>query len=444
LVGNTNSIDFPVENAYCDTFQNSTDCFVMCLDASSFEVLFSTYFGGDNVDTGEAIFVDDEGSVYITGETNSNNFPLKSSFGNLSSYNDVYVAKLNSSGCGLIYSSVIGGNTGGEVGLAIVGDSQHNVYVAGITTSEDFPTVNAYNATSNPVGPGYRNEGVIFCLNTSGNGMIFSTYLGGIQSETFYDIALDSNNDVWVCGLTESPDFPLVDEIMVYQNDLDGIIFELSSNGSELLFSSYIGGSDRDVCNSLGIDERDNVYVCGYAISDNFPLHLAPSNLYSTSRFSGSDGFLMKICPEKSILYSTRFGDTGSDSCKSLAIGRNGAVFVGGSTTSENFPLRREISGPSSDIVSRNDGFALVLLDISDEDGDAFPNWWELVNGYDPLNPNVPVTEILHWYAPVILIGVSITFLVIILILGRHRIKSWIGRNKPGYGLPSTIEKRNE
>ncbi len=179
LIGSTNSPDFPVENAYCDTFQNSTDCFVMCFDENNLEVVFSTYLGGDHVDTGEAIFVDDEGSVFVTGETDSDNFPLINSYGNETRYNAVYVAKLNSSGSELIYSSIIDGDSGGEVGLAIVGDSQGNAYVAGITTSEDFPTINAYNATSNGVGPGYRNDGFVFCLNATGNGLIFSTYIGG-------------------------------------------------------------------------------------------------------------------------------------------------------------------------------------------------------------------------------------------------------------------------
>ncbi|MHA1663006.1 MAG: SBBP repeat-containing protein [Candidatus Thorarchaeota archaeon] len=437
LVGSTGSDDFPVENAYCDSFQNSTDCFVMCFDANSFEVVFSTYLGGEDVDKGEAVFVDDEGSIYITGETSSYNFPLVNSFGNRTRYSAVFIAKLNASGNDLIYSSVIGGENGDAIGFALVGDSQGNAYVAGVTTSDDFPTVNAYNATPNPVGPGYRNDGIVLCLNATGNGLIFSTYLGGTQSETFYDIALDSDNDVWVCGLTQSTNFPNIDELLEYQDDMDGVLFELSSNGSELLFSTYIGGSDRDVCNSLGIDERDNVYVCGYSTSEDFPLYQAPSNLYITGRFFANDGFLMKISPEKSILYSTRIGGSSSDSCNSLAVGRNGIMFVGGSAGSADFPQRREISAPSLDILSRGDGFALILLDISDEDGDIFPNWWEIVNGYDPLNPNAPMMEILVWYAPVILtIGVSVTLVVVILVLGRHRIKSLIGRRKSGIDLP--------
>ncbi|MGY5859228.1 MAG: SBBP repeat-containing protein [Candidatus Thorarchaeota archaeon] len=449
LVGNTGSDDFPVENAYCDTFQNSTDCFVMCFDANSMEVIFSTYLGGEHVDTGEAIFVDNEGSIFVTGKTNSNNFPVHNSYGNFTGDSpfppsDVYVVKINSSGNSLVYSSIIGGDAGGEVGLALVGDTLGNAYVAGVTTSEDFPTVNAFNATSNGIGLGYLNDGFVFCLNSTGNGLIFSTFIGGENSETFYDIVLDSNNDVWVCGLTESSDFPTVDNSLEFQGDMDGILFELCSNGSVLLYSSFIGGSDRDVCNSVGIDERDNVYVCGYSCSENFPLIQGASNLYITNKFFASDGFLLKISPEKSIQYSTRIGGRGSDSCKSIAVGRNGSVFVGGIAGSDDFPLRREISGPSSDIMSRGDGFALVLLDISDEDGDSFPNWWEMVNGYDPLNPNAPVIEILQWYAPVILIGVSATLLVIILILGRHRIKSWIGRIKPSHELPPTMEKRNE
>ncbi|MGY5871497.1 MAG: SBBP repeat-containing protein [Candidatus Thorarchaeota archaeon] len=433
LVGNTNSDDFPIENAYCDTFQNSTDCFVMCFDANTFEVLFSTYLGGDFVDTGEAIFVDDEGSVYVTGDTNSYNFPLVNSLGNYTgisvySHPDIFVTKFNSSGNGLVYSSIIGGDSGGEVGKALVGDTQGNMYVAGITTSEDFPTVNAYNSTPNPIGPGYRNDGIVFCLNASGNGLLFSTFMGGEDSEVFYDIALDSDNDVWVCGYTKSDDFPTINNFQEYDGGTDGILFELSSNGSSLLFSSYIGGSDYDVCYSIGIDERENVFVAGSAHSENFPLLRPHAPLYKIQYNHVCHGFLMKISSENSILYSTLIGGYSCDSCRSIAVGSNGAVLVGGISSSENFPLRREISGPSSDI-SQGDAFALLLLDISDEDGDNIPNWWEIVNGYDPLDPQAPIVEVLSWYAPVILTtGVMTSLVVVILILGRHRIKRALGR----------------
>jgi hypothetical protein len=338
------------------------------------------------------------------------------------------VAKINSSGNGLIYSSIIGGDSF-DVPFALVGDSQGNVYVAGVTTSEDFPTMSAYNATSNGVSQGGSNDGIVFCLNSTGNGLIFSTFIGGEGSEGFYDIELDPDNDVWVCGYTESNDFPLIDNIQGNQHDTDGILFELSSNGSALLFSTYLGGSGHDVCYSLKMDERENVFIAGYTSSDDFPVFRLQQFFYNHIYDFVYDGFVMKIDPKKSIQYSTLVGGSSSDSCRSLVVGRSGAVFVGGTTGSDDFPLRHELSGPSIDITGSIDGFAVVFLDISDEDGDGFPSWWEMVKGFNPLDSNAPLSEILIWYAPVILTaGAATTLLVIILVFGRHRIKAMLGR----------------
>ncbi len=433
LVGNTGSPDFPTENAFCDTFQNSTDCFLMCLDANSLDLVFSTYLGGEHVDTGESIFVDNEGSIFITGETNSYNFPQMNSYVNYSGssiwpLSVTYVAKFNSSGNGLIYSSLVGGS-GGDISFAITADSQGNAYVAGITTSDDFPTINAYNSTSNGVVPGIKDDGIVFCLNSTGNGLIFSTYIGGTASEVFYDIALDATNDVWVCGYTESDDFPVVGGLQGNMGDVDGILFQLSSNGSVLLSSTYLGGSDYDVCYSIDFDERDNLYIAGSTISDDFREVRKVSLLDQSNRHYGYQGFIMKISPENSILYSSLVGGQGVDDCRSIAVGNNGTILVGGYSSSDDFPLKREISASSYDILKYGDGFAFVLLDVSDEDGDSFPNWWEIVNGYDPLNPEAPIIEIVIWYAPAIIAtGIGTALIIIILYISRHRIRLLLGR----------------
>jgi hypothetical protein len=423
ITGSTNSPDFPVKNAFCSDYQNHSDCFITSFDTNEEDLLFSTYLGGTWQDKGESIFVDAEGCIYVSGSTESSSFPRINSYVNYSGWSDVFVAKFNSSGNGLLFSTLVGGSEA-DAGLTLTVDSQGNAYVAGSTISEDFPTVNAYDdspgALSN-IGP---NEGFVFCLNATGNGLIFSTFVGGTDSEVFYDIKLDSEGDVWVCGYTESDDFPMINSFQQYHDGTDCIIFELSSNGSVLLFSTIFGGQDYDVCYSMAIDERNNVYVTGSSSSSEFPLFREDRSYLSTSWYTASDCFIMKISSEKAMLYSTLVGGRSSEGGRSIVIDESGAALVGGYTSSDDFPLKREISGPESAIMSSYDGFAFVLLDISDEDGDNIPNWWELVNGFDPLNPDTSLIEVLSWYASTIVLAtVLVSLVVVILWIGRYRIR---------------------
>jgi hypothetical protein len=425
VTGNTHSPDFPIQNAYCNTYQNRTDCFITSFDTDG-EIIFSTFLGGQKPDYGESIFVDDEGSVYVTGDTESWDFPIVNSYGNYSGWSDVFVVKMNSTGNGLLYSSLVGGSKG-EVGKGLTVDSQGNAYIAGVTISEDFPTVNAYDETSGQLSNIGPNECFVFRLNSTGNGLIFSTYFGGSDSEGFYDIELDSQGNVWVCGYTESDDFPTMNSYQEHGDDLDGIIFELSSNGSSLLFSTFLGGQDRDWCFSMEFDERDNLFVTGSSSSDDFPLVRDQKSLYVNTGHRASDCFVMKISPEKTILYSTFVGGVNGESGRSIAVDENGAAIVGGWTSSTDFPLRREIFEKYNDRYG--DGFVFILLDIGDEDGDNIPNWWETANGYDPLDPEVTMLEVLTWYAPIIImVGVVTSLTTIILWFGRYRIRSLFGR----------------
>ncbi|MFW9834861.1 MAG: SBBP repeat-containing protein, partial [Candidatus Thorarchaeota archaeon] len=384
VTGSTNSPDFPVKNAIFDEYQNNTDCFIICFDVDPDTVLFSTYLGGYWVDVGESIFVDAEGSIFVTGRTRSGNFPLVNSFSNHSGGSDIFVLKLNSTGTGLLYSSLIGEESP-ETGKAITVDSVGNAYVAGTTKSENFPLLYPVDTDVGPLGTS-GNEAVVFCLNATGNGLIFSTFFGGSSTDIPYDIELDSQGNVWVCGETASTDFPLKDEFQMSSRVTDCFLFELSSDGSVLLFSTTLGGIELDACYSMCFDEIDNLYLAGNTNSHDFPLVRPEKSIYQYDyEYREPDAFVMKISPQKSILYSTPVGGRSSDWALSIAIGENGAAIVGGCTYSDEFPQRRELSDASYDIATNSDGFVFVLLDISDEDGDRFPSWWETQNGFDPL-----------------------------------------------------------
>jgi hypothetical protein len=420
ITGTTDSPDFPVKNAFCSDYQNNSDCFITCFDTNREELLFSTYLGGTWLDKGKSIFMDAEGCIFVAGSTESSSFPEINTHANFSGWSDVFVSKFNSTGNGLLFSTLVGGGKA-DAGLTLI--------------SEDFPTVNAYDNSSGALSNIGPNEGFVFCLNSTGNGLIFSTFIGGSSSEAFYGIKLDSEGDIWVCGYTESNDFPMINSFQQYHRGYDCVVFELSSRGSTLLFSTVFGGNDDDVCFSMDIDERDNVYVTGISSSSEFPLVREDRSYIGISRDTAYDCFIMKISPEKAILYSTFVGGHSSDGGTSIAVDESGAALVGGWTHSEDFPLRREISGPENAITSSYDGFAFVLLDISDEDGDNIPNWWEIANGFDPLNPDSPLTEALSWYASTILLAtVFVSSVIAILWIGRHRIEyvfnRYVSKNK--------------
>ncbi len=441
ITGYTYSDDFPMQNAYRHDNNGTIDCFIICFDVEPEKVLFSTYLGGDGLDRGNSIFVDDEGSIYVTGFTSSINFPKTSESNTTGVFypEDVFVTKLNSTGNGLLYSSCIGG-VRDDGGYTLTVDSQGNAYIAGFTMSYDFPIVNAYDSVPNmfDFSP---YDGFVFCLNSTGNGLLFSTYMGGNRSEIFTDIELDSNGDVWVCGYTDSADFPTIDSFQNYSDvsESDCVIFKLSSNGSDLLFSTFFGGSWEDECRSMEFDERDNLFVAGMTSSVEFPWFRAAKSVYSENYPKdrrSEEGFVMKISPEESILYSTPVGGHVQDVVNSITVDENGAAIIGGITNSVDFPLRREFPYepeftvepvfPNKTAFPKSpDGFVLMLLDISDEDGDTFPNWWEFVNGFDPLNPDAPLVELLMWYSPVIVMfGFIASIAIIVLWIGRHRIQS--------------------
>jgi hypothetical protein len=437
VTGSTNSPDFPLQNAIIDELQSHTDCFIICFDVDPETMIVSTYFGGYGNDIGESIYVDTEGSIFVTGDTGSVNLPLVNSYSNHTSSSEVFVLKLNSTGTGILYCSLIGEDryNGGK---ALTVDSQGNAYVAGITTSENFPLVNPVDSDAGPLGYD-GNEGIVFCLNSTGNGLMFSTLFGGNERDIPYDIELDSHGNVWVCGWSESEDFPDKDGFQNYTDDSDCFIIELSSNGSVLLFSTLFGGDESDGCYALSFDERDNVYAAGGTSSLDFPRVRPATSLYQhNNRLRGPDVFVMKISPEKTILYSTPIGGASSDWGRALVLDENGAVIVGGYSPSDDFPLRRELSDGSYDIGRTGDGFVFKLLDISDEDGDNIPNWWEIANGYDPFDANTPILEFLVWNARLV---VAISVLSIIAMTAiwsyRDRIRSWTRRKHVSPDVPT-------
>ena len=345
VMGVTNSSDFPTMNPLQPASGGSIDTFVAKLNPAGSALVYSTYLGGGGTDFGNSIAVDSAGNAYVTGNTNSSNFPTANSFQptNSGAY-DAFVTKLNAAGSALVYSTYLGGS-GFDRGDGITVDSAGNAYVAGDTLSTDFPTASPLQ----PALGGGENYGDAFVtkLNASGSALVYSTYLGGNGDEVGNGIAVDASGNAYVTGPT-SGNFPTTAGAFqpVHHGSLDAFAAKLNSAGSSLLYSTYLGGSNYDNGLSIAADSSGNAYVVGWTDSTDFPTASPLQPAYGGS----SDTFVAKLNPAGSALvYSTYLGGSGSDlPGVGIPIDTAGNVYVTGFTNSTDFPVVNPLKAVNS------------------------------------------------------------------------------------------------
>jgi Beta-propeller repeat/Dockerin type I domain len=266
VTGLTMSTDFPTEDPY-QTIQGNDDVFVTKLSSTGNNLVYSTYLGGSgNFDTGYGIAVDASGCAYITGYTSSPDFPTVNSYQTDQGDTDVFVTKLSSTGNSLIYSTYLGGS-GYEGADGIALDAAGCAYVTGYTVSTNFPTVNPYQ-TDPDAG---LNDAFVTKFSSAGNSLIYSTYLGGSAHDHGLGIAVDDSECAYVTGYTPSTDFPSEDPYQTDQGDTDAFVTKLSSTGNSLIYSTYLGGSGQDYGYAIALDDSECAYLTGYTLSTDFP-----------------------------------------------------------------------------------------------------------------------------------------------------------------------------
>jgi hypothetical protein len=244
-------------------------------------LIYSTYLGGSGNDSGQGIAVDSQGSAYVAGFTSSSNFPTTAAFQSSNrGSTDVFVMKLNAAGTGLIYSTYLGGSLsdggsafapfsiGESQGPGIAVDSSGNAYVAGTTASPNFPTAAPLQA---PFGGG-ASDAFLTKLTPSGNGLIYSTFIGGNAADGATGVALDSQGDVYLTGFTSSTNFPTASPLQRHQAGSDAFVTKVHASGLFLLYSTYLGGDRADFGTGIAVDAFGNAYVTGIARSANFPV----------------------------------------------------------------------------------------------------------------------------------------------------------------------------
>jgi hypothetical protein len=313
VVGATSSPNFPTHNAIQNNHAGGEwDIFIVRLNADGTALDYSTYYGGNKRDVALDVVVDEVGNVYITGETTSDNFPTMNAFqpeisttcGSIT-YNcsDAVVAKFSPNGLP-IYSTYLGGNANPDVGDGAYGiaiDSDGSAYVTGYTGSSDFPiTPDAYQTS---VGYGSASA-FVTKFSPDGSDLVYSSYLGGTTGGNLgVNINLDSKNNMYVSGSTSAPDFPVAHPIQGTRggsaSNIDAFITVFRSDGQDLLFSTYLGGSKDEYYQfnpRAVVDSKGNFYITGTTFSSDFPvLNAFQSSPGGPTTPSNMDAFVAKI-----------------------------------------------------------------------------------------------------------------------------------------------------
>lgn len=319
------------------------------------ELTYSAYLGGGHNDEGNAITLDADCNIYLTGSTYSTDFPTANPLQTNLPGSDVFVSKLNAAGNALLYSTYIGGS-GGETAWDIALDSQRRITIVGETESSNFPTPNAYD-NSYEVGTcdGDPCDDVFVTqLLADGSVLRYSSYMGGNSDDEAFGMVLGPDDMIYLTGFTKSSTFPTVN---AHDTSFgggtcsgapcpDGFVVKVdpaASGVNSLLYSTYLGGNNYDKGNDIAVDASGRVYVTGYTSSNNFPT----LNPYQPTRASGADTFVSKfdttLSGAASLLYSTYFGGGSTDQGTGIALNGADQVYLTGFTSSANFPLANAI-----------------------------------------------------------------------------------------------------
>jgi hypothetical protein len=344
--------------AFQSTPGDSRDAFVAKLDPTGSSLVYSTYLGGSGRDSSAGITVDASGNAYVTGATNSTDFPTTAGafqlfFGGGSTFqadfraSDAFVTKLNATGSALIYSTYLGGFDD-EGGIEIAVDAPGNAYVVGITMcaqtsstpttrcANNFPTtLGAYDITF----PATKSQsGFVTKLNPTGSALVYSTYMGaGVNA-----IALDTDGNAYLSSW-QVPPTPGAFQTIPGDTFFDAGVTKLNAAGSALVYSTYLGGSGDELGSRIAVDAARNAYLTGHTTSPDFPTTPgAFQQIYGGSDtrpvFEG-DAFVTKLNPTGSALvYSTYLGGSSEDQALGIAVDIAGNAWVTGETFSTNFP----------------------------------------------------------------------------------------------------------
>ncbi len=336
VVGNTYWLDMPTK-AGTYPYDGGVDgnIFIAKLTGDLSKFITYTYIGGSMGDFVHSVAVDSSGNIYIGGYTWSEDFPVTEGAYQTSKSGrvDTFILKLSNDLKRLIASTYIGGSRG-DYADSMVLDSKGNVYIAGTTWSTDFPITKGAYQTNN------RGNGDVFVSKLSNDlgRLIASTYFGGSERENLRSLAIGPDGSVFIAGITLSRDLPITSDSydQRWSGWDDSFVSKLSGDLTELLASTYLGGSERDYIYSMATDKEGNVYVTGYTESPDFP---STKGAYQICYGMG-DVFISKFDRKLAdLVASTCLRGDSWEYAYSIAVDSNGDVYVVGYTHSLDFPI---------------------------------------------------------------------------------------------------------
>ncbi|MCA6436974.1 MAG: SBBP repeat-containing protein [Bacteroidetes bacterium] len=388
VTGTTTSLNFPVQNPGGGGFYQANnnggsfrqDVFILKFSNNG-NRLWATYYGGSGDDFGQSICADSNGNVFVTGLTDSNDFPVQNSGtffqGTLSGTKDAFVLKFDNNGVRL-WATYYGGS-GDDFGNAICADSNGNVFVTGYTESVDFPVQNAGTFFQGNNNGGQFSGRDVFILKFSNIGTrLWATYYGGSSADDEgYSICTDSIGNVFVTGLTYSSDFPVQNAGTFFQATFGGLadafILKFDNNGNRL-WATYFGGIDYDAFGTLDnitIDKCDNLYISFETYDTSFPHLINSSNSpYFDNSFNGgqNDIIIARFSNAGSLTWCTYLGGGGDDYREAIAVDGNNNLFITGEWSfignSNNYPLVNPGNGSYYDAI-HNGGEDCYIVKLS-------------------------------------------------------------------------------
>ena len=377
VTGSVIGLGFPTTaGAYQSSWGGSYDGFLTCLSLSGSSIVYSTYFGGSNVDLAQDLSKVETylvgiypgpyltyDRVCMTGYTKSSNFPLLNARdSSLGGTTDAFVAKWTIgflASVNLAYSTFLGGAED-DFGYGIDQDDGL-AYVTGTTFSPYFPQVKNIDNTMNGTTDAFVTK-----FSSDGSTLEYSTFLGGSSHEDGFDIAVDSNGVAYVTGRTTSSDFPTsnaYDDTYGYGGEdafMTQVDWILTGSPPSLWagfpYSTYLGGSHYDRGHGIALDSAGDIYVTGRTQSTNFPM-VSP---YDSVKSGTGDAFISRfhIWTSLGLLFSTYLGGGSDETGQAITIDNNRAMYVVGSTESTNFPTENPFQGTKS---TGQDGFVTKM-----------------------------------------------------------------------------------
>jgi hypothetical protein len=391
ITGSTSSADFPTKNPAQPAIAGGGDVFVTKINAAGTALVYSTYLGGSDEDYCNGIAVDSAGNAYVTGVTRSVDFPTKNPVQSANAGNeDVFVAKINAAGSALLYSTYLGGS-GVDKATGVVIDSAGNAYITGYTLSTDFPTANAIQPTS-----AGQSDAFVTKINATGSALLYSTYLGGSDSDWGQGIAVDSASNAYVIGSTSSTNFPTVNPIQPALAGFENaFVAKFNTAGSALVYSTYYGGPLDDAGNAIAADAAGNAYITGAT-------YMYPCSFYNCFHYD----FVNKVNATGSAFVYKASSGLSYGSGSGIVVGPAGSVYVvgqrGGNSDYPNYRTYVEKFSPSGTVIDsltylggNNHGVAegnYVLAQgiAKDSAGYAYIAGWTTATNFPTKNPLQP------------------------------------------------------